>query len=66
MRPYTPEMMKIDYMCQEKKKEEDTPALKTALMHKYNDSNTTYKSVEENWLQPPETILRTRGSTKRK
>ena len=30
-----------DYMCQEEKEEEDLPALKTALMHRYNDSKTT-------------------------
>ena len=35
-------MMLTDYMCQEKKEEEeDLPALKIALMHRYNDSKTT-------------------------
>ena len=35
---YMPEMMLTNYMCQEKKEEEDLPALKTALTHRYNDS----------------------------
>ena len=39
-----------DYMCQEKKEEEDMLALKTVLAHQYNDLNTTYKWVEEGWL----------------
>ena len=39
-------MTQTDYMCQEKKKEEDLPALKTALMHWYNDSMTIKKSME--------------------
>ena len=29
------------YMSQEKKEEEDLPALKLALLHRYNDSKTT-------------------------
>ena len=29
-------------MCQEKKEEEDLPALKTVLTHQYNDLKTTY------------------------
>ena len=29
-----------DYMYQEKREEEDLPALKTALTHRYNDSKT--------------------------
>ena len=33
--------MMTDYMCPEKKKEEDLPALKVALMHQDNDSKTT-------------------------
>ena len=32
--------MLIDYMYLEKSKEEDFPALKTALTHRYNDSKT--------------------------
>ena len=46
-------------MCQEKKEEEDLPALKTTLTHRDNDTKTTYKNVEENRSQPPETILTT-------
>ena len=45
---------------QEKREEEDLPASKTALTHPYNDSKATYKSMKEDWLQPPETILATR------
>ena len=33
-------MMLTDYMCPEKKEEEDLPALKTALIHPNNDSKT--------------------------
>ena len=33
-------MTLTDYMCQEKE-EEDLPALKTALTHRYNDLKTT-------------------------
>ena len=33
-------------MCQEKE-EDDLPVLKTVLMHHYNDSNTTEKSLGE-------------------
>ena len=40
MRHYIP-----DYMCLEKKDEEDLPALKTGLTHQYNDSETTEKSA---------------------
>ena len=42
-----PEMTLIDYKCQEEREEEDLPALKTALMHRYNDPKTIYKSAEE-------------------
>ena len=35
-----------DYMFQEKREEEDLPALKTALTHRYNDSKTIYKKHE--------------------
>ena len=31
----------VDRLYQEKKEEEDLPALKTALTHPYNDSKTT-------------------------
>ena len=33
-------MTVADYMYQEKLEEEDLPALKTALMHRYNDTET--------------------------
>ena len=48
----------VDIMCQEKKEEEDLPVFKTVLTHQY-------KSEEEDELQPSETILTTRGLTKR-
>ena len=48
-----------DYMFQEKREEEDLPALKTVLMHQYNDSKTIYKNTKEDSLQPPESKLRT-------
>ena len=51
-----------DEVCQEEREEEDTKALKTALIHRYNDSKTILKSTEEEWLQPIETILTTRRS----
>ena len=35
------EMKLTDYMCQKEKEEEDLPALKTALTHRYNNSKTT-------------------------
>ena len=40
-------MTQTDSMCQGKKKEEDLLAFKIAMMHQYNDSKTTYTSVEE-------------------
>ena len=46
-----------DYIFQEKREEEDLPALKTTLTHEYNDSKTIYKNTKEDTLQPPETIL---------
>ena len=39
------------------------PALKTALTHRYNDSNTIYKNMMEDSLQPSETIMITRWTT---
>ena len=36
-----------DYMFQEKREEEDLPAWKTALTHRYNDSKTIYKNTKE-------------------
>ena len=62
---YIQEMMLTDYMCQEKKDQENLPVMKTALTHQYKDLETTYKSLEEDWLQLPEAILTTRGPTKR-
>ena len=46
-----------------KEGEEDLSALKTVLTHQYNDLETLQKSAEEDWLQPPETILTTREPT---
>ena len=37
-------MMLTDYMCQEKKEEEDLPVEKTVLKHQYNELKTTYKT----------------------
>ena len=48
-----------------KKEEEDLLALKTARTHRYNDLETTFKSAEEDWLQPPETIAMTRKLAER-
>ena len=59
---YIPEMTLIDNMCQEKD-EENLPALKTALTLQYNDMKTTEKSMEKDWLQPPEIALATWGPT---
>ena len=42
-------------MCQEKKEEEDSPALKLASIHQYEDLKTTLKKAKKNWLQRPET-----------
>ena len=38
---YTPEMLLTVYMYQGKKEEVDLSALKTVLMHRYNDLKTT-------------------------
>ena len=37
----------VDYMYLEKREEEDLPALKTTLTHRYNDSKTIYKNTIE-------------------
>ena len=50
-------------MFQEKRQEEDLPALKTALTHRYNNSKIIYKNMMEDSLQPPETILIIRWTT---
>ena len=55
----------FDRLYQEKKEEEDLLVLKTVLTRQYNDLKTTYKNLEEDWLQPPETILTIRGPTER-
>ena len=57
--------MLTDYMSQQKKEEEDLPALKTMLTHQYHDLKIIKKSAEKVWLQPTETILTTRGPTER-
>ena len=36
-----------DYMYPETREEKDLPALKTALTHRYNDSNIIYKNKIE-------------------
>ena len=51
--------MSMDYRCQKKKVEEDVPALKTALDHRYNDSKILQKSAEEYWLRPSYTLVTT-------
>ena len=47
------------YMYLEKTEEEDLPASKTALTHRYNGSKTTQKNTNEDWLQLSETIRTT-------
>ena len=37
-------------MCLEKKKEEDTSVLETALVHQYDDLRTTLKIGKKYWL----------------
>ena len=49
-----------------KREEKDLPVLKIALMQRYDDTKTTWKSVEEHWLRQPEAILTTRGSTEQR
>ena len=51
---YIQEMTLTDYMFQGKREEEEMPALKTALMHRYNDSKAICKNTKEDPLQPPE------------
>ena len=43
---YIPETTLTNNMFQEKREEEDLPALKTALTHRYNDTKTIYKKHE--------------------
>ena len=40
-KPYIPEITLTEYISQLKKEEEDLPALKTVLRHRYNDLKTT-------------------------
>ena len=60
----------VDRLCvktkgREEEEEEDLPVLKTVLTHQYNDLKTTLKCAEEYWLQLPEKILTTWGTTER-
>ena len=48
-------MTKTDNTCEQKREEEDSPALKIVLLHRYDDSMTTFNRPEENWLHRPET-----------
>ena len=55
-------MTLMDEMCQEKKEEEDWPALKTVLMHRYNNSKTTCENMDvvkkkENLKRETESLL---------
>ena len=50
------------YMFQEKKEEEDFPALKTPMPHLYNDSKTIYKNTKEASLQPPDNTGQQNGN----
>ena len=45
---YIQGMTLTDYVSQEKREEEYVPVLKTALMHKNNDSKITRKGAEKN------------------
>ena len=58
-RHYIPETTLTVYMYQEKREEENLPASKTALTHRYNDSKTTQKNTNKDWLRPSDTILTT-------
>ena len=42
-------------MFKKKREEEDLPALKTALTHRYNDLKIMYKNTIEDSLHPSET-----------
>ena len=39
-----------DYLCSEKKEEEDSVALKIAEMNQYEDSKTTLKKIKERFM----------------
>ena len=49
------------YMCLGNK-EEDLPAFKIALLHRYNDPKTTSKNADEDWLQRVESIQITQAT----
>ena len=63
IRLYISKTTLTDYMFQEKREEEDLPALKTALTYQYNDSKTIYKNAKKDSLQQLKTMLRTRWTT---
>ena len=44
---YIPGTTLEDYMYQGKREEEDFPALKTALTHRYDESKTALKNTKE-------------------
>ena len=46
-----------------KEEEEDSPAMKTTLTHRYDYSKTTWKNTNEDWVEPSETILKTQLTT---
>ena len=52
-----------DCMCQEKKDEGDSLALKIASIHQYNGSKTAQKSAGKDYLKSSETIQKTQAST---
>ena len=45
---YIREMTLTEYMCQENKEGEDSPALRIALIHQYKDSRNTLKRAKKN------------------
>ena len=47
----------IDYKCQGKKKEEDSPALRIALTHLYKNSENTLKRAKKDQLRQPVTEI---------
>ena len=55
-----------EYICQEKKENEDLSALKTVLTHQYKNLKTKQKSAEKDWLQPPEKMVTIQGSTEQR
>ena len=49
-----------------KREEEDLPALKTALTHRYNVLKTTEENTKVDGLHPSESVLATQWTTERK